>query len=274
MYGPTDFGVFCIPEADSAPPSWLRNMTIADRASLVIDTGTHHIAGSDVGGGPDHTFDTGRFLGRLAAFARRASWLRPLGSNSYTDQINNMIAHFDRMGVVESRRGPTSGPFPPVFEVEDLHPQVRALAATLDPRAAEELDLSGIDKVRRFPHGLRRRRDPRCAHRAWCWPATTRPPLPDLRGALEAASELRIHRGLENQRALTSAKVRVKVKEAPVEAHARAGVTHGRVRSSALVRSPRGGPPLVATAALRRARPGSIGRAKRLVISERIEVVS
>jgi L-lysine epsilon oxidase-like protein len=96
---------------------------------------------------------------RMAAFARRASWLRPLGSNSYTDQINNMIAHFDKMGVVESRRGPTGGPFPPVFEVEDLHPEVRPLAATLDPRAAEELDLSGIDKVRRFPHGLRRRRD-------------------------------------------------------------------------------------------------------------------
>jgi hypothetical protein len=96
---------------------------------------------------------------RLAAFARRASWLRPLGSNSYTDQINNMIAHFDQMGVVESRRGPTSGPFPLVLEVEDLHPKVRALAATLDPRAAEELDLSGIDKVRRFPHGLRRWRN-------------------------------------------------------------------------------------------------------------------
>src|SRR5438270_666161 len=74
--------------------------------------------------------------GRLAAFARRASWLRPLGSNSYTDQINNMIAHFDHMGVVESRQGPTSGPFPQVFEVEDLHPDARALAATLDPRAA------------------------------------------------------------------------------------------------------------------------------------------
>jgi hypothetical protein len=96
---------------------------------------------------------------RLAAFARRASWLRPLGSNSYTDQINNMITHFDHMGVVESRPGPTSGPFPQMFEVEDLHPETRALAATLDPRAAEELDLSGIDKVRRFPHGLRRRRD-------------------------------------------------------------------------------------------------------------------
>jgi hypothetical protein len=93
---------------------------------------------------------------RLAAFARRASWLRPLGSRSYTDQINNMIAHFDHMGVVETRAGPTSGPFPSAVEVEDLHPAAQAVAAAVGPRAAEELDLSGIDKVRRFPHGLRR----------------------------------------------------------------------------------------------------------------------
>jgi hypothetical protein len=93
---------------------------------------------------------------RLAAFARRASWLRPLGSRSYTDQINNMIAHFDHMGVVETRAGPASGPFPSVVEVEDLHPAARAVAAALGPRAAEQLDLSGIDKMRRFPHGLRR----------------------------------------------------------------------------------------------------------------------
>ena len=45
---------------------------------------------------------------RLVAFARRASWLRPLGSSSYTDQINNMIAHFDHMGVVETRAGNTN----------------------------------------------------------------------------------------------------------------------------------------------------------------------
>jgi L-Lysine epsilon oxidase N-terminal/L-lysine epsilon oxidase C-terminal domain len=96
---------------------------------------------------------------RLAAFARRASWLRPLGSKSYTDQINNMIAHFDRMGVVETRQGPASGPFPKVLEVEELHSAVHATVAAVGPRAAEELDLSGIDKVRRFPHGLRHRRD-------------------------------------------------------------------------------------------------------------------
>ena len=96
---------------------------------------------------------------RLAAFANRAAWLTPLGSTSYTDQINNMIAHFDHMGVVETRPGPETGPFPPVMEVEDLHPAARAFAAAADPHAAERLDLSGIDKVRRFPHGLRRRGD-------------------------------------------------------------------------------------------------------------------
>jgi hypothetical protein len=81
---------------------------------------------------------------------------RGCASRSYTDQINNMIAHFDHMGVVETRAGPASGPFPSSLEVEDLHPLAHALAAAVGPRAAEELDLSGIDKVRRFPHGLRR----------------------------------------------------------------------------------------------------------------------
>ena len=52
-----------IPEAASAPPSWPRNMTIADRGSLVIDPGARHVAGADIMGGPDHTFDTGQFLG-------------------------------------------------------------------------------------------------------------------------------------------------------------------------------------------------------------------
>ena len=47
----------------------------------------------------------------------------------------------------------------------------------------------------------------------------------------------------------------------------------GRAKSSALVKSPRGGP-FAATAALRRCSPGNTGRAKRLVINDRIEVVS
>src|SRR5215831_18653346 len=40
-----------IPEAASAPPSWPRNMTIADRGSLVIDPGARHVAGADIMGG-------------------------------------------------------------------------------------------------------------------------------------------------------------------------------------------------------------------------------
>jgi hypothetical protein len=92
---------------------------------------------------------------RLAAFAQRASWLQPLGSKSYTDQINNMIAHFDRMGVVEVRQGPRTGPFPPVIEVQELSAAPHLQAAAIG-RSAEALDLTGIEKVRRFPHGLRR----------------------------------------------------------------------------------------------------------------------
>lgn len=52
-----------IPEAASAPKQMLRNITVADRASLTIDPGSRQITGKNVHGGPDHTFDTGRFLG-------------------------------------------------------------------------------------------------------------------------------------------------------------------------------------------------------------------
>jgi hypothetical protein len=93
---------------------------------------------------------------RLAAFARRASWLLPLGGGSYTDQINTMIAHFDRMGVVEVRDGPKTGPFPAEIEVLDLTEGPHPSAATMGAVPAEEIDLSGIEKVRRFPYGLRR----------------------------------------------------------------------------------------------------------------------
>jgi hypothetical protein len=93
---------------------------------------------------------------RLAAFARRASWLRPLGGGSYTDQINTMISHFDRMGVVEVRDGPKTGPFPAEIEVLDLTEGPHPSAATMGAVPTEEIDLSGIEKVRRFPYGLRR----------------------------------------------------------------------------------------------------------------------
>ncbi|HEV7487301.1 MAG TPA: hypothetical protein VGQ65_16625 [Thermoanaerobaculia bacterium] len=61
---------------------------------------------------------------RLSAFAKRSLWIRPLGNGSHTDQINNMVAHFGKMGVVEVREGPSDREnFPGVIEVEQLHPE-------------------------------------------------------------------------------------------------------------------------------------------------------
>lgn len=63
---------------------------------------------------------------RQAAFANRASWIEPLGNTGYTDQINNMIKHFDHLGVVAVRPGPERDDpehrhFPAHIEVEDQH---------------------------------------------------------------------------------------------------------------------------------------------------------
>lgn len=97
---------------------------------------------------------------RLAAFARRAAWPRPLGlKNGYLVQINRMITHFGDMGVVEQRDGPGDAEFPSSLQVEDLAtPVVKEMAAAMpEPDAAvDETDLTGIDKVRRFPYGLRK----------------------------------------------------------------------------------------------------------------------
>lgn len=119
--------------------------------------------------------DAQRPLGeRLAAFANRANWLRPLGSKSYTDQINNMIERFGEMGVVEVREGLQGDPnFPPEMEVEHLAPPRPALKAmaleeerapirglSRDPQfQPDDVDLEDIEKVRRFPHGLLLRRE-------------------------------------------------------------------------------------------------------------------
>jgi hypothetical protein len=115
--------------------------------------------------------DENRPLGeRLAAFANRAAWIRPLGAKSYTDQINNMITRFGEMGVVEVREGPIdSEHFPSVIEVEQLEPRhiphvLRAEVAgpvASDRRLAlaenaDDIDLTNIEKVHRFPYGLRR----------------------------------------------------------------------------------------------------------------------
>ncbi|MBV8868586.1 MAG: LodA/GoxA family CTQ-dependent oxidase, partial [Acetobacteraceae bacterium] len=111
---------------------------------------------------------------RRAAFANRAAWIDPLGTTSYTDQINNMIAHFDHLGVVEAREGSPDGAFPARIEVEDQHKPIQdvipkaepARAAFAHPAAApastapsppaRRIDLTTIEKVRRFPGGLRR----------------------------------------------------------------------------------------------------------------------
>jgi hypothetical protein len=115
---------------------------------------------------------------RLAAFAERADWTAPLGTTSYTDEINNMIKAFDHLGVVEVNPGPADARgkalFPEFIQVEDQHLPIpdgpengagRTLHVTMvTPRHSElagaadrgPIDLTKIDKVRRFPHGLRR----------------------------------------------------------------------------------------------------------------------
>lgn len=56
---------------------------------------------------------------RLAAFHQRADWDRTLGVG-YQQQLQNMVAHFDRQGIVEVRQGVPNDPdFPPVMQVED-----------------------------------------------------------------------------------------------------------------------------------------------------------
>lgn len=111
--------------------------------------------------------DKGRPMAeRMAAFANRAAWIRPLGSKSYTDQINNMIHHFGGMGVVEHRPGPGDPEFPQSMQVEQLpkhtHTRLASLAKTAQsadqaesPHDADRVDLTNIDKVRRFPRGFK-----------------------------------------------------------------------------------------------------------------------
>lgn len=56
---------------------------------------------------------------RLAAFNTRSDWDRTLGVG-YDKQLQNMVDHFDRQGIVEVRAGIAGDPdFPPVMQVED-----------------------------------------------------------------------------------------------------------------------------------------------------------
>jgi L-lysine epsilon oxidase-like protein len=104
---------------------------------------------------------------RLAAFAARSLWIRPLGKVSYTDQINNMIDRFGELGVVEVREGPGDRDnFPATLEVEDLGPRPKVLKTALAAAApgveviedSQDINLTGIEKLNRFPHGLSQRR--------------------------------------------------------------------------------------------------------------------
>jgi hypothetical protein len=96
---------------------------------------------------------------RLAAFARRADWLAPLEGHSYADLINKMIARFGDLGVVEQRPGPIDPNFPEVVEVSEKaahQAPVRTESAKAVVAPPQPVDMQMIEKVRRFPHGLRK----------------------------------------------------------------------------------------------------------------------
>ena len=94
---------------------------------------------------------------RMAAFARRAAWLRPLGNTSYEDQVNNMIADIAQMGVVEVKPGPKDvALFPAAFQVEQLPGAADGkglLRGAAVPEEFDDIDLEGTEKARH----LRRR---------------------------------------------------------------------------------------------------------------------
>ena len=95
---------------------------------------------------------------RLKAFATRSDWLAPIMRGNYLDQINSFIGNISQMGVVEMREGPTNDPtFPAMIGVQDVPPAHLAAAFTRAPAeaASDADDLSRIDKVRRFPFGLK-----------------------------------------------------------------------------------------------------------------------
>jgi hypothetical protein len=95
---------------------------------------------------------------RLKAFATRSDWLAPIMHGGYLDQINSFIGDISQMGIVEMRDGPKSDPaFPEMIGVQDVPPQpvVTAAARALAPAASKADDLARIDKVRRFPFGLK-----------------------------------------------------------------------------------------------------------------------
>jgi L-lysine epsilon oxidase-like protein len=93
---------------------------------------------------------------RLAAFAKRVAWTRPLGSGGYVEQVNKMVTDFGDMGVIEDVEGPGDDEFPRVIGVEDLNSATSLRLADVDPYASDKaIDWSEIEKTRRFPNGLK-----------------------------------------------------------------------------------------------------------------------
>ncbi len=98
---------------------------------------------------------------REAAFQRRALWLRGLGPvdtlAQYYQAINNMVADFGKLGVVEARpgvKGDGDEAFPPVIMVEsrpELPEAARAMGVSLPEGGEAALPLIG--KVHRFKQG-------------------------------------------------------------------------------------------------------------------------
>jgi hypothetical protein len=62
---------------------------------------------------------------RLAAFARRARWMRHFANTDFAGQLNGMVKDFGMMGLVAPMPGPGDGKFPAVLQVEGL-PKSRA----------------------------------------------------------------------------------------------------------------------------------------------------
>jgi hypothetical protein len=89
---------------------------------------------------------------RQAAFSERPSWLRVLSSN-YLKAINEMVADFGKLGVVEVRPGvPGDTTFPPVMMVESKPglptrqiPFAKELLATAAPAAEAALGAAAAD---------------------------------------------------------------------------------------------------------------------------------
>jgi hypothetical protein len=102
---------------------------------------------------------------RLAAFATRLEWVRPLLADGadYTGQINNLIGDIGQMGVVETRAEPGDPRFPATLEVECRPEAGRGLltpaADGREPAPARitsgPTNLEGAHEARCFPQSLK-----------------------------------------------------------------------------------------------------------------------